>query len=558
MFDNTYITQRIHKANALREQRLNPYSNALTRTMSNAAFLRTYAHLLDSSQALESTFDNAPILANSAKDSRIVDEKSGLSSDWQGSYLSGDLRQSRRIHDLSLQAESTDQAEMPTESVVGRVKFMRIMGKACFIKIQDGSATLQAYLSKNELSEQEFLVVKKLLEVGDIVNITGYAFVTKTGELSIHASACKILTKSIIPLPEKFHGLTDIEARYRQRYVDLIMNPSVKETFILRSRIVALVRRFFEERGFLEVETPMLHPIPGGANAKPFVTHHNALNVDRYLRIAPELYLKRLIVGGFEAVFELNRNFRNEGMDHSHNPEFSMIEFYWAYRTYEDLIALTQELFAYLLERLALPSRLQWDDVEVDFSKWNTLSYKESLLTIGNLPESALENAKSLESYLLQKGVKLESNLNYGKLQDAAFSEFVESKLINPTFITQYPIDISPLARRNDEDPNIADRFELFIGGKEIANGFSELNDPLDQYERFLAQVRQKDAGDEEAQYMDEDFVTALGYGMPPTAGQGIGIDRLVMLLTNNKSIKDVLLFPAMKPQAKTTDTESS
>ena len=558
MFDNTYITQRIHKANALREQRLNPYSNALTRTMSNAAFLRTYAHLLDSSQALESTFDNAPILANSAKDSRIVDEKSGLSSDWQGSYLSGDLRQSCRIHDLSLQAESTDQAEMPTESVVGRVKFMRIMGKACFIKIQDESAILQAYLSKNELSEQEFLVVKKLLEVGDIVNITGHAFVTKTGELSIHASACKILTKSIIPLPEKFHGLTDIEARYRQRYVDLIMNPSVKETFILRSRIVALVRRFFEERGFLEVETPMLHPIPGGANAKPFVTHHNALNVDRYLRIAPELYLKRLIVGGFEAVFELNRNFRNEGMDHSHNPEFSMIEFYWAYRTYEDLIALTQELFAYLLERLALPSRLQWDDVEVDFSKWNTLSYKESLLTIGNLPESALENAKSLESYLLQKGVKLESNLNYGKLQDAAFSEFVESKLINPTFITQYPIDISPLARRNDEDPNIADRFELFIGGKEIANGFSELNDPLDQYERFLAQVRQKDAGDEEAQYMDEDFVTALGYGMPPTAGQGIGIDRLVMLLTNNKSIKDVLLFPAMKPQAKTTDTESS
>ena len=597
MFDNTYITQRIHKANALREQRLNPYGNALKRTMSNAAFLRTYAHLLDSSQALESTFskvdsrneaqalsptatprihkddnqaeyekstqplestfDNAPILANSAKDSRIVDEKSGLSSDWQGSYLSGnDRSQSRRIHDLSLQAESTDQAEMPAESVVGRVKFMRMMGKACFIKIQDGSATLQAYLSKNELSEQEFLVVKKLLEVGDIVNITGYAFVTKTGELSIHASAFTILTKSIIPLPEKFHGLTDIEARYRQRYVDLIMNPSVKEAFVLRSRIVALVRRFFEERGFLEVETPMLHPIPGGANAKPFVTHHNALNVDRYLRIAPELYLKRLIVGGFEAVFELNRNFRNEGMDHSHNPEFSMIEFYWAYRTYEELITLTQEFFTYLLEKLNLPTKLPWGDVEVDFSKWSIVGYKESLLTIGNLPESALENAKSLESYLTQKGIKLESNLTYGKLQDAAFSEFVESKLINPTFITQYPIDISPLARRNDEDPNIADRFELFIGGKEIANGFSELNDPIDQYERFLAQVRQKDAGDEEAQYMDEDFVTALGYGMPPTAGQGIGIDRLVMLLTNNKSIKDVLLFPAMKPQAK--DTESS
>lgn len=527
MFDNTYIAQRVQKASALRELGLNPYSNALTRTMSNAAFLQRYAHLLDSSQALESSKETKLPQPDSS-DSKI------------------------------LELESPTQTPQTLESVVGRVKFIRIMGKACFIKIQDESAILQAYLSKNELSEQEFLVVKKLLEVGDIVNITGYAFVTKTGELSIHASACKILTKSIIPLPEKFHGLTDIEARYRQRYVDLIMNPSVKETFILRSRIVALVRRFFEERGFLEVETPMLHPIPGGANAKPFVTHHNALNVDRYLRIAPELYLKRLIVGGFEAVFELNRNFRNEGMDHSHNPEFSMIEFYWAYRTYEELIALTKEFFTYLLEKLALPTKLPWGDVEVDFSKWSVLSYKESLCSIGNIPESALENAKSLESYLLQKGVKLESNLNYGKLQDAAFSEFVESKLINPTFITQYPIDISPLARRNDEDPNIADRFELFIGGKEIANGFSELNDPLDQYERFLAQVRQKDAGDEEAQYMDEDFVNALGYGMPPTAGQGIGIDRLVMLLTNNKSIKDVLLFPAMKPQTKATDTESS
>lgn len=529
MFDNTYIAQRVQKANALRELGLNPYSNALTRTMSNAAFLQCYAHLLDSnpSQALEST-----------------------------SSLESTTSKSNTSQTSKLESNATE--SQPLESIVGRVKFIRIMGKACFIKIQDESAILQAYLSKNELSEQEFLVVKKLLEVGDIVNITGYAFVTKTGELSIHANACKILTKSIIPLPEKFHGLTDIEARYRQRYVDLIMNPSVKETFILRSRIIALVRRFFEERGFLEVETPMLHPIPGGANAKPFITRHNALNVDRYLRIAPELYLKRLIVGGFEAVFELNRNFRNEGMDHSHNPEFSMIEFYWAYRTYEELITLTKEFFAYLLEKLNLPTKLPWGDVEVDFSKWSVLSYKESLHSIGNIPESALENAKSLETHLLQKGVKLESNLNYGKLQDVAFSEFVESKLIHPTFITQYPIDISPLARRNDEDPSIADRFELFIGGKEIANGFSELNDPLDQYERFLAQVRQKDAGDEEAQYMDEDFVNALGYGMPPTAGQGIGIDRLVMLLTNNKSIKDVLLFPAMKSQTKATDTESS
>ena len=559
MFDNLYITQRIQKAQALREQNLNPYSNDLTRTMDNATFLRTYAHLLDSSQALESTFDDAPILANSAKDSRIVDEKSGLSSDWQGSYLSGnDRSQSRRIHDLSLQAESTDQAEMPTESVVGRVKFIRMMGKACFIKIQDESAILQAYVSKNDLSEQEFEVVKKLLEVGDIVNVVGYAFVTKTGELSIHAKSCKILTKSIIPLPEKFHGLTDIEARYRQRYVDLIMNPEVKETFVLRSRIVSLVRKFFEQKGFLEVETPMLHPIPGGANARPFITHHNALAVDRYLRIAPELYLKRLIVGGFEAVFELNRNFRNEGMDHSHNPEFSMIEFYWAYHTYEDLIELTKEFFAYVLGELGFShiitntqgAKGDQGESEIDFSKWSVLGYQESLEKIGAIPRECLQDREGLEQYLRQRGVKLEANLNFGKLQDVAFGEFVESKLINPTFITQYPIEISPLARRNDDNPAIADRFELFIGGKEIANGFSELNDPLDQYERFLAQVREKDAGDEEAQYMDEDFVTALGYGMPPTAGQGIGIDRLVMLLTGQKSIKDVLLFPAMKPQA--------
>lgn len=540
MFDNLYITQRIQKAKALREQNLNPYSNELTRTMDNASFLRAYRHLLDSGAAGDCA---------ESKETKEPTESNPLEST----------------------PESSSPESRPLESIVGRVKFIRMMGKACFIKIQDESAILQAYVSKNDLSEQEFGVVKKLLEVGDIINITGYAFVTKTGELSIHAKVCKILTKSIIPLPEKFHGLTDIEARYRQRYVDLIMNPEVKETFMLRSKIVSLVRRFFESKGFLEVETPMLHPIPGGANAKPFITHHNALNVDRYLRIAPELYLKRLIVGGFEAVFELNRNFRNEGMDHSHNPEFSMIEFYWAYHTYEDLIELTKEFFGYLLEQLGFShiianaqgasgkeSKESGESREsgvsekskIDFSKWSTLGYQESLEKVGGIPRECLQDRESLEQYLCQKGVKLESNLNFGKLQDVAFSEFVESKLINPTFITQYPIEISPLARRNDGDPAIADRFELFIGGREIANGFSELNDPLDQYERFLAQVREKDAGDEEAQYMDEDFVTALGYGMPPTAGQGIGIDRLVMLLTGQKSIKDVLLFPAMKPQS--------
>ena len=358
----------------------------------------------------------------------------------------------------------------------------------------------------------------------------------------------KILSKAIVPLPEKFHGLNDIELRYRQRYVDLIVNSHVKETFVMRSKIVAYIRTFFTNLGFLEVETPMLHPIPGGANARPFITHHNALNVDRYLRIAPELYLKRLIVGGFEAIFEINRNFRNEGMDYSHNPEFSMIEFYWAYKTYKDLIEVTKNLFNGLLENLGLDKVVAYDDKMIDFNKWSVLTYKESLETIGGLPKDAIEDKEKLKSFLESKGVKLESNLNYGQLLDSAFSEFVESKLINPTFIVEYPIEISPLARRNDLDSSIADRFELFIAGTEIANGFSELNDPLDQLNRFKEQVKLKDAGDLEAQYMDEDYVWALGHGMPPTAGQGIGIDRLVMLLTNNKSIKDVILFPAMKP----------
>ncbi len=371
---------------------------------------------------------------------------------------------------------------------------------------------------------------------------------TKTGELSLYAKELHIITKSIVPLPEKFHGLSDIELRYRQRYLDLIVNSDVKETFKTRSKIVSNIRKLFEAKGFLEVETPMLHPIPGGANARPFITHHNALEVDRYLRIAPELYLKRLVVGGFEAVFEINRNFRNEGMDHSHNPEFTMIEFYWAYKTYEDLIKLTCELFDYLLTSLSLPKQLPHGEDIIDFEKISILRYKEALHKIGGIPQEIIDDKQKLYSYLLENKVEVQESMNYGQLQSEAFDAFVEDKLINPTFITRYPIEISPLARRNDEDPMIADRFELFIGGKEIANGFSELNDPLDQLERFKEQVKAKDAGDEEAQYMDEDYVWALAHGMPPTAGQGIGIHRLVMLLTNNKIIKDVILFPAMKP----------
>lgn len=494
MFENdVYVEGRIAKANALREIGVNPYGNGIAKGISAQEFLQTYAS----------------------------------------------------VRDLEERKDTGKSAQ-----VAGRIKFVRLMGKAAFVKIEDYSGLLQVYLSKNELNES-FDVFKKYIEVGDIVMAKGFPFVTKTGELSLHALEFKILTKAISPLPEKFHGLVDIELRYRQRYLDLIMNAKVRDSFILRSRIISSVRKFFESKGFLEVETPMMHPIPGGANAKPFITYHNALNVERYLRIAPELYLKRLIVGGFEAVFEINRNFRNEGMDHSHNPEFTMIEFYWAYKDYKDLIAITKELFYYLLETLNLSKQLEFNGNMIDFSAFREIAYVDALVEIGRIPRDVVTDENALYEYLLRHNVKLESKMELGKLQNEAFDVFVEEKLINPTFITDFPVAISPLARRNDTNPHIADRFELFIGGSEISNGFSELNDPLDQLERFKAQVAAKEAGDEEAQYMDEDYIVALSYGMPPTAGEGIGIDRLVMLLTGNTSIKDVILFPALKPQKK-------
>lgn len=498
MFENQYIQQRLAKAQILKENGHNPYRNDATKTIDNATFTQKYSYLKES------------------------EEKKALEQNY---------------------------------SITGRVKLLRLMGKACFVNIQDDSGDLQIYISQNDLQEG-FDLLKKTLEVGDFINVYGYPFVTKTGELSLHALEYKLLTKAIIPLPEKFHGLRDTELRYRQRYVDLIMNKEVKDTFRLRSQIITKLRRFFEDKGFLEVETPMLHPIPGGANAKPFITHHNALGVERYLRIAPELYLKRLIVGGFEAVFEMNRNFRNEGMDHSHNPEFTMVEFYWAYKTYEDLIELTKELFGYLLDSLGLPRVIEHGQHKIDFNHFQVISYKDALEQIGGIKREIIEDEGKLKAFLEQNQIPTES-MGYGKLLSEAFDAFVEAKLINPTFITQYPIDISPLARRNDQNSEIADRFELFIGGKEISNGFSELNDPLDQFARFKQQVKEKDAGDEEAQYMDEDYVWALGYGMPPTAGQGIGIDRLVMLLTNAQTIKDVILFPAMKPAKSDNEVDS-
>jgi len=442
-------------------------------------------------------------------------------------------------------------------TVAGRVKFLRLMGKAAFFKIEDISGILQVYMSKNELGDK-FNLLKKNLEVGDIVEVTGYPFVTKTGELSIHADDVNILTKAIHPLPEKFHGLTDVEIKYRQRYLDMIMNKDVRDTFLLRSKIVSLVREFFLKHGFLEVETPMLHTVVGGANARPFMTHHNALDIDMNLRIAPELFLKRLIVGGFEAVFELNRNFRNEGIDHTHNPEFTMIEFYWAYHTKEDLMKLTKELFDFLFEKLGLPKKLPYGEMVIDFDDWTIISYKDALVKIGNVPEEILEDVDAMKKYLKNHGVELEEHIDSkGKLWAELFDEFVESKLINPTFVTDFPIEISPLARRSDENPEIAERFELFIAGREIANGFNELNDPLDQYERFKAQLEAKAKGDEEGMDMDYDYIRALQYGMPPTAGEGIGIDRLVMLLTNSHSIKDVILFPTMKPKKEIKDEDN-
>jgi len=492
LFSNKFIQQRIEKANILREAGINPYSNESQRNSTVEKFLNVNSD---------------------------IEQKE-------------DKRDENRIYTIS-----------------GRIKLLRIMGKASFVKIEDESGMLQIYVARDNLPEGFYnTIFKKNIEVGDIIEVTGYPFVTGKGELSLHANDLKILTKAISPLPEKFHGITDKEVRYRKRYLDLIMNAEVRKTFQIRSKVISLTRRFFEDKGFLEVETPMMHPIAGGANAKPFVTHHNALGVDRYLRIAPELYLKRLIVGGFEAVFEINRNFRNEGMDATHNPEFTSIEFYWAYKTYKDLIEITKEYFQYLFEHLDLPTLLPYGDMEVNFDNFQEIPLIESLTTIGGVPADVVNDKEKIIAYLKEKHIDVNEAMNLGQLQGELFDEFVEEKLIDPTFITEYPVEISPLARRSDANPAITERFELFIAGREIANAFSELNDPLDQLERFEGQMAAKDCGDDEAHAMDTDFVEALSYGMAPTAGQGIGMDRLVMLLTNEHSIRDVLLFPAMKP----------
>ena len=423
-------------------------------------------------------------------------------------------------------------------------------GKSTFANIEDDSGNIQVYYSLGSIGEEEYAKFKKNLEVGDIVQITGYAFITQTGEFSIHASKIVLASKALSPLPEKFHGLSDTEIRYRQRYLDMIMNGDVRDDFIKRAKIISGIRKFFEERGFLEVETPMMHPIAGGANARPFITHHNTLDVDFYLKIAPELYLKRLIVGGMNAIFEMNRCFRNEGMDLTHNPEFTSIEFYWAWHDYFEVMDLTEELFSFLIDSLNLPKILPYGELEIDFSKkFRRIKYLDALHEIGGIPKEIINDKSRILDKLKADGFEANSKLDLGHLQAELFDNYVESKLINPTFIIDFPISISPLSRRSDENPEIAERFELFIAGKELANAFNELNDPLDQYERFKAQIDAKNAGDDEAHEMDEDYCQALGYAMPPTAGWGLGVDRLVMLLLNKQSIRDVILFPAMRPK---------
>lgn len=446
-----------------------------------------------------------------------------------------------------------DLAEKKADEIVtlsGRLKLKRVAGKSTFANIEDDSGNIQVYYSLGSIGEEEYAKFKKNLEVGDIVQITGYAFITQTGEFSIHASKIVLASKALSPLPEKFHGLSDTEIRYRKRYLDMIMNGDVRDDFIKRAKIISGIRKFFEERGFLEVETPMMHPIAGGANARPFITHHNTLDVDFYLKIAPELYLKRLIVGGMNAIFEMNRCFRNEGMDLTHNPEFTSIEFYWAWHDYFEVMDLTEELFSFLIDSLNLPKILPYGELEIDFSKkFRRIKYLDALHEIGGIPKKIINDKSRILDKLKADGFEANSKLDLGHLQAELFDNYVESKLINPTFIIDFPISISPLSRRSDENPEIAERFELFIAGKELANAFNELNDPLDQYERFKAQIDAKNAGDDEAHEMDEDYCQALGYAMPPTAGWGLGVDRLVMLLLNKQSIRDVILFPAMRPK---------
>jgi len=471
----------------------------------------------------------------------------------QGRAFPNDFRRNVVAGELHAEYGEKDGAEIETRNVrvkvAGRLMTRRIMGKASFCHLQDMSGRIQLYAMRDLLGEQRYDAFKKW-DIGDILGAEGTLFKTKTGELSIKVDEIRLLTKSLRPLPEKYHGLTDTETRYRQRYLDLIMSDVTRQTFRMRTRIVRYLREFLDARGYLEVETPMMQAIPGGAVAKPFVTFHNALDISLYLRIAPELYLKRLIVGGFERVYEINRNFRNEGLSTRHNPEFTMLEFYQAYADYRDLMNLTEEMLRGLAENVLGNTTVSYQGEQYDFGKpFRRMTLKESVVAFNPaLTAEDLESIESLRTHCKSLGIAVKETFGVGKLQTEIFEKTVEGNLKDPTFITAYPTEVSPLARRNDDNPEVTDRFEFFVGGREIANGFSELNDAEDQAERFRRQVQAKEAGDEEAMHFDADYIRALEHGMPPTAGEGIGIDRLVMLFTDSASIRDVLLFPHMRP----------
>jgi len=437
--------------------------------------------------------------------------------------------------------------------VAGRMMLQRVMGKASFATIKDMSGSVQLFLQRDSLAEGFYNEHFKKWDIGDIIGAEGVLFKTKTDELSVRVDCIELLTKALRPLPEKFKGLSDLETRYRQRYIDLIVNDDTRKTFALRSKIITFIRNFMLEKNFMEVETPMMQAIPGGATARPFSTYHNALAMELFLRIAPELYLKRLVIGGFERVFEINRNFRNEGLSTRHNPEFTMIEFYQAYADYHDLMDITEEMLRGLANNVLGSPVFEYQGLEIDFGKpFCRMTVKESILHFNpEIQASQLDDINEARQLAESLGIPLKHGYGLGKVQIEIFEKTVEDRLMEPTFITAYPTEVSPLARRNNDDPFVTDRFEFFVGGRELANGFSELNDPEDQAERFRKQVEEKEAGDDEAMHFDEDYITALEHGMPPTAGEGIGIDRLVMLLTDAPSIRDVLLFPHMRTAEK-------
>ena len=472
-----------------------------------------------------------------------------------GNAYPNDFRRDTLAADLHARFGELDreQLEAQTETfrLAGRMMSRRVMGKVAFVHLRDMSGQIQLFLQRNSLSDETYAAFKQW-DIGDIIAVTGRVFRTKTGELSIQADSIRLLTKSLRPLPEKFHGLADQETRYRQRYLDLITNEATRRTFLTRSRIINRIRAYLDEQGFLEVETPMMQPIPGGAAARPFITHHNTLDMELYLRIAPELYLKRLVVGGFEKVFEINRNFRNEGLSPQHNPEFTMLEFYWAYAGYEDLMALTEDLLRSLATTVHGSAVVEYQGETCDLTRpFQRMTLNEANLAHNpHLSAGDLDDPDKLRAVLTDLGVELKPGYGLGKLQLELFEKTVETQLRQPTFITAYPVEVSPLSRRSDAQPAFTERFELFICGREIANGFSELNDPDDQARRFRRQAEESAAGDVEAMRYDADYVTALEYGLPPTAGEGIGIDRLVMLLTDSPSIRDVILFPQLRTKA--------